>query len=196
MSEGRSESRFCFFGRRRGGNLITSSFAFVMSCGASNVCCGVEILALVSSAYRSAPASTSTWLSFAQNSVTVRWVPLLVVLATLPRPVPEKWSRPARRGPLCKLVLVPLVILLSHVCSVCKLMLKDALNGAMIPSMSYRLHFGPQGWEGVARAADQSVLRSRWSHASEMRCACSVCFFVLSRLCSLRTVAVDLQYVE
>ena len=28
----------------------------------------------------------------------------------------------------------------------------------------------------MARAADPSVLKSRWSHASEMRCACSVCF--------------------
>ena len=38
------------------------------------------------------------------------------------------------KGTLCKLVLVPLVILPSFLCSVCKLMLKDALNGAMIPS--------------------------------------------------------------
>ena len=38
------------------------------------------------------------------------------------------------KGTLYKLVLVPVVILPSFVCSVCKLMLKDALNGAMVPS--------------------------------------------------------------
>ena len=63
-------------------------------------------------------------------------------------------------------------------------------------NLPYRLRFGPQEWESMARTADQSFLKSHWSHASEMRCTCSVCFFVLSRLCSLRTVAVDLQYVE
>ena len=72
----------------------------------------------------------------------------------------------------------------------------EAAVGRELKRMSYRLRFGPQGWESMARAADQSFLKSRWSHASETRCACSVCFFVLSRLCNLRTVAVDLQYVE
>ena len=48
----------------------------------------------------------------------------------------------------------------------------------------------------MARAADQSVLNTRWSQASVRWCACSVCFVILSRLWSLRTVAADLQYVE
>ena len=52
----------------------------------------------------------------------------------------------------------------------------SAAVGRELKGMSYRLRFSPQRWESMARAADQSVLKSRWSHASEMRCACSVCF--------------------
>ena len=49
-----------------------------------------------------------------------------------------------------------------------------AAVGRELKGMSYRLRFGPQGWESMARAADHGVLKSRWSHASEIRCACSV----------------------
>ena len=51
-----------------------------------------------------------------------------------------------------------------------------AAVGRELKGMSYRLRFGPQGWESMTRAADHSVLKSRWSHASEMCGSCSVCF--------------------
>ena len=67
--------------------------------------------------------------------------PLLVVLARFLDPCQKSGPGLREEAPsLCKLVLVPLVILLSHVCSVCKLMLKDALNGAMIPSTAVNMN--------------------------------------------------------
>ena len=66
--------------------------------------------------------------------------PLLVVPARFLYPCQKSGPGLREKGTLCKLVLVPLVILPSQVCSVCKLMLKDALNGAMTPSTSANMN--------------------------------------------------------
>ena len=60
--------------------------------------------------------------------------PLLVVPACFLYPCQKGGPVLREKGTLCKLVLVPLEILPFFVHSVCKLMLKDTLNGATIPS--------------------------------------------------------------
>ena len=60
--------------------------------------------------------------------------PLLVVSACFLYTCQKGGLVLREKGTLCKLVLVPLVILPFSVYSVCKLMLKDTLSGAMIRS--------------------------------------------------------------